>query len=409
MGSGSSSRTLHAETAHPPPNHLIFPNRLKIMNQIERGEHSESQEIQGVDLSTFSGSISSDPREIGKPPLLSLNGHHDERKREPLNVASPVTVAGRLSPGLSARSAREAETTRVYPFYRAQSAALRQFDESRAAYQASESMPALVSMPSIGKITEKPDYSNVKIVLALVGLPARGKSSLAKKLLRYLTWLEYKVKIFNVGELRRKKTLEEKESQGIHGTTRPGSFDHTHVETLQSAEKIAEESLENLISWMKSGGNIGIHDARNTNRARRARITARVSRESDFKLVFLETICEDPAIIEANITLKTSEDDPDYSGLSHEEAVEDYTQGIKQCEAVYETIEPFEWEGMSEENEGISLEALEAKRLGLVEAAAQSSGQNNPRVALVTKAMAKNVSYMKINDIGKQQDRKSVV
>ncbi|KAG8958108.1 Fructose-2,6-bisphosphatase [Tulasnella sp. 408] len=132
-------------------------------------------------------------------------------------------------------------------------------------------------------------------------------------------------------------------------------------------------------------------DARNTNRARRARIAARISQEPGFKLVFLETICEDLAIIEANITLKTSVDDPDYSGLSREEAVEDYIQGIRQCEAVYETMEPFEWEGMPEENEGISPEALEETRLRLLNAAAQNPGQNNPRSALVTTEMAKNV------------------
>jgi hypothetical protein len=32
----------------------------------------------------------------------------------------------------------------------------------------------------------KPDYSEAKIVLAMVGLPARGKSYLSNKLTRYL-------------------------------------------------------------------------------------------------------------------------------------------------------------------------------------------------------------------------------
>ena len=32
----------------------------------------------------------------------------------------------------------------------------------------------------------KPDYSEAKIVLAMVGLPARGKSYLSNKLMRYL-------------------------------------------------------------------------------------------------------------------------------------------------------------------------------------------------------------------------------
>lgn len=52
---------------------------------------------------------------------------------------------------------------------------------------------------------EKPDYSEAKIVVAMVGLPARGKSYLSNRLMRYLRWLEYNVEVFNVGQLRRSK------------------------------------------------------------------------------------------------------------------------------------------------------------------------------------------------------------
>lgn len=37
-----------------------------------------------------------------------------------------------------------------------------------------------------GTIGAKPDYSEAKIVVAMVGLPARGKSYLSNKLMRYL-------------------------------------------------------------------------------------------------------------------------------------------------------------------------------------------------------------------------------
>lgn len=37
----------------------------------------------------------------------------------------------------------------------------------------------------------------------MVGLPARGKSYITKKLSRYLNWLQYNVEIFNVGNRRR--------------------------------------------------------------------------------------------------------------------------------------------------------------------------------------------------------------
>ncbi|KAI5305368.1 hypothetical protein KEM55_009034, partial [Ascosphaera atra] len=45
-----------------------------------------------------------------------------------------------------------------------------------------------------------------KLVIIMVGLPARGKSYITKKLARYLNWLQHDTRIFNVGERRRVAT-----------------------------------------------------------------------------------------------------------------------------------------------------------------------------------------------------------
>lgn len=37
----------------------------------------------------------------------------------------------------------------------------------------------------------------------MVGLPARGKTYISRKLARYLNWIGIKTKVFNVGEYRR--------------------------------------------------------------------------------------------------------------------------------------------------------------------------------------------------------------
>ena len=42
-----------------------------------------------------------------------------------------------------------------------------------------------------------------KHLIAMVGLPARGKSFTARKLAGYLSWLGYCTGVFNVGEYRR--------------------------------------------------------------------------------------------------------------------------------------------------------------------------------------------------------------
>jgi len=42
-----------------------------------------------------------------------------------------------------------------------------------------------------------------RLMLVMVGLPARGKSFIARKLCRYLNWLGYSCKVFNLGSYRR--------------------------------------------------------------------------------------------------------------------------------------------------------------------------------------------------------------
>ena len=48
----------------------------------------------------------------------------------------------------------------------------------------------------------------VKHLICMVGLPARGKTYIAKKLSRYLNWIGITTSVFNVGEYLRKATNE---------------------------------------------------------------------------------------------------------------------------------------------------------------------------------------------------------
>lgn len=45
---------------------------------------------------------------------------------------------------------------------------------------------------------------DAKLVIVMVGLPARGKSYVTKKVCRYLNWLQHETRIFNAGNRRRK-------------------------------------------------------------------------------------------------------------------------------------------------------------------------------------------------------------
>lgn len=84
--------------------------------------------------------------------------------------------------------------------------------------------PTTLDIPGLTKSKVSPDGRiaqrdvGAKLVIVMVGLPARGKSYITKKLARYLNWLQHDTRIFNVGERRRvaaggPNTLEKTPSQ----------------------------------------------------------------------------------------------------------------------------------------------------------------------------------------------------
>ncbi|CCA77980.1 probable FBP26-fructose-2,6-bisphosphatase [Serendipita indica DSM 11827] len=260
----------------------------------------------------------------------------------PVITTQDVSTESASGPVVDSATSAEPETKpssgNLRPgFFAAGGSLMRKFDEvqSRRASRPSSPPPAIVG---IGNKVAPPDYSEEKIVLAMVGLPARGKSYLSNKLTRYLKWLEYDVKVFNVGNLRRSKAKSRASRTGKKEVHSANFFSNENDEATKERETLAEESLEMLISWLYQGGNVAIHDATNSTKSRRAKIEARVSREPNFSLIFLESWCDDPEIIAANVDLKVSAGDPDYMNMSREEARKDFLARIKQYEAVYQTI-----------------------------------------------------------------------
>ena len=70
----------------------------------------------------------------------------------------------------------------------------------------------------------------------------------------------------------------------------------------------------------------------------RAWIEERVKQEKGLEVIFLESFCDDPAVIAANVALKVSSGDPDYKDMSPEDAKRDFLRRIQEYEKVYETI-----------------------------------------------------------------------
>ena len=100
----------------------------------------------------------------------------------------------------------------------------------------------------------------------------------------------------------------------------------------------AELALQDMINYIKqNNGQVGIFDAINGTHERRLEILESLDAVG-IRCLFIESICTDPAIVEANIrSVKISS--PDYKGWNPDEAVEDFTKRIKILEEDYETIQ----------------------------------------------------------------------
>jgi 6-phosphofructo-2-kinase len=199
-----------------------------------------------------------------------------------------------------------------------------------------------------------------KLVIIMVGLPARGKSYITKKIQRYLSWQQHNSRIFNVGNRRRvaagvspglvgiaqisprlqgtylssrlgtasgvmdpptqaahillngrDPTLLEEPvpidlarttSHEMHGIETMDQsavfFDPSNEKASKIREQVALSTLDELLHYLlNQGGSVGILDATNSTVERRKLLYKHIKdREPKLGILFIESICEDPQV-----------------------------------------------------------------------------------------------------------------
>lgn len=169
---------------------------------------------------------------------------------------------------------------------------------------------------------------NVRICVIMVGLPARGKSLIAQKIVRYLSWLLIKSKCFNVGSYRRK--LEPNKITADF-------FDPDNDAGMKVRVEAVNQATTEMMKWFEEeNGVVGIIDATNLTRERRGKLL-RLCRENLIEPIFLESWCDDQDLILQNIAdVKTTS--PDYKEVDLDTATLDFLQRISQYERNYQTL-----------------------------------------------------------------------
>ncbi|XP_023994884.1 6-phosphofructo-2-kinase/fructose-2,6-bisphosphatase 4-like isoform X3 [Salvelinus sp. IW2-2015] len=171
-------------------------------------------------------------------------------------------------------------------------------------------LPCKNGLPEKHISQRKVCMTNCPTLIVTVGLPARGKTYISKKLTRYLNWIGVPTREFNVGQYRRECVKIYKSFE---------FFRPDNEEGLKIRQQCASAALNDVRQYLADkGGQVAVFDATNTTRERRGTITAFAERNG-FKQVKLGS--------------------PDYTNCNTEEAMEDFKKRIKCYENSYETLD----------------------------------------------------------------------
>jgi broad specificity phosphatase PhoE/predicted kinase len=167
------------------------------------------------------------------------------------------------------------------------------------------------------------------LYIIMVGLPARGKSTIAGKLCESLRRDGIATRIFNNGELRRRLSRE--------NTSYPEFFDPNNKVGAALRERYAIMNLNHAISFVNKGTGkrrVSIIDAANVSPRRRRMLVRSLPEE---RVLFIECINNDEEILEANIGYKA--ETAEFAHLMQSVAIDSFKKRIEYYEGIYRPLE----------------------------------------------------------------------
>jgi broad specificity phosphatase PhoE/predicted kinase len=164
-----------------------------------------------------------------------------------------------------------------------------------------------------------------KLYVVMVGLPARGKSTLSRRIKECLVEEGIQAAIFNNGDLRRSMMGAE--------STEAEFYNPVNSFGLLARESIARRNMDLAKEYLAGAGEVAIIDAANASGARRRQIEEYFA---EFPTLFVECVNEDPHLLEACIRRKANL--PEYAAYSREDAVKSFASRIRYYEDIYSPV-----------------------------------------------------------------------
>lgn len=167
-----------------------------------------------------------------------------------------------------------------------------------------------------------------KLCIVMVGLPARGKSTIAARLKENLHTENIQTRIFNNGDLRRKLVPR--------NTSQASFYDPNNSQATAIRSRLSKINIYKAKNFLRDKGQVAILDATNVSGKRRKLIANILS---DQPVLFIECLSSDEEILQASIFKKASL--YEFRHLSLEQATVSFKERIAYYEYIYE---PFYWE-----------------------------------------------------------------
>lgn len=167
-----------------------------------------------------------------------------------------------------------------------------------------------------------------KLAVVLVGLPASGKSTVARQMSGYLNNNQVMSKIYNAGDIRRQIKQEFNDAD---------FFDPTNTRAKREREEFATIAVTRLIDDLNSSTvNVGFLDATNTTRERRERMCSMLTLSGITNIIILDVQCQLQALLNFNILGKAHNND--YQDKDYTTAINDFKRRTSHYFKVYEAV-----------------------------------------------------------------------
>lgn len=161
-----------------------------------------------------------------------------------------------------------------------------------------------------------------KLVIVLVGLPARGKSTIALRLYEGLAAENVNVRIFNNGALRRNLLGAE--------SSIPEFYSPDNQEGRSKREQLAQMNASAAKSFLRETGQVAVIDATNAGRPRREFLRTFFA---EYPILYVECVNDDPELLEAGVRRKARMSE--FANMPFEEAVAGFMERISYYERMY--------------------------------------------------------------------------